>query len=158
MEKFYGIELAELSGLDASIVEDAKRIALQLTSAGGTTGNHHQRGPHHPPATSDTTITSSCAEPEPEQADGDNVKYRLAARLVHLLTNELATLNIDLINSLQNELLNTASLPNGDTDDDDEDDESISRGPSISIAHQQQQAERPSPRASQSQTSGTDFL
>lgn len=157
MEKFYGIELAELSGLDASIVEDAKRIALQLTSAGGTTGNHHQRGPHHPPATSDTTITSSCAEPE-LMADGDNVKYRLAARLVHLLTNELATLNIDLINSLQNELLNTASLPNGDTDDDDEDDESISRGPSISIAHQQQQAERPSPRASQSQTSGTDFL
>ena len=77
MERFYGIELAQLSGLDPTIVEDAKNIAARFSI--------------------DNIVYSDSSE----MITFRRAKYQLAARLIHLIINKQERLDIDLIRRLQ---------------------------------------------------------
>lgn len=83
MERFYGIELAQMSGLDATIVEEAKNIAVKLSNASWPT--EEGNGP-----------VSEAAEISLKRA-----KYRLAATLLHLITKKQQKLDIELIRRFQ---------------------------------------------------------
>ncbi|KAH9404670.1 MutS protein msh4 [Tyrophagus putrescentiae] len=77
-ERFYGIELAQMSGLDETIVEVAKAIALKLASERPSEGG--------------------------EDVDGISLKrakYRFAAKLIHLLINKQQKLDDHLIGLLR---------------------------------------------------------
>ena len=86
MERFYGIKLAKLSGLDLTIVEDAENIAKKLSS--------HM-----------TAMAAGCTNDEEnsEEIILDRAKYRIAAKLIHLIINKQEKLDIDLIRRLQSE-------------------------------------------------------
>lgn len=77
-ERFYGIKLAEMSGLDSAIIEYAKNIALHLSEN----------------CTEQTTN---------EELIERTAKYKMSAMLIHLIIDKKQSFDINLIRCLQHE-------------------------------------------------------
>lgn len=81
-ERFYGIQLAEVSGLDSDIVEHAKTVAAQL-----------QLQPNR------NLLPQSESN---EQIAERRAKYRVVVRFIYLITStQQDSISIDLIRQLQ---------------------------------------------------------
>lgn len=87
-ERFYGIELARMSGLNEKIVENAKNFAYQIqTEIGGN--------PSASAAAADETDRN-------EEYVERRAKYLLAAKMVHMAANLGEPLTKEIMNQLRN--------------------------------------------------------